>query len=85
MSVNQIRYQFALKNEKETGVLASQLANISETGDVIGLSGNLGVGKTAFARAFINARGGSVEVLSPTFTLVQVYNFSDVNVYHFDL
>ena len=62
MSVHQTRYQFAVKNELETGVLASQLANISETGDIIGLIGDLGMGKTAFARAFINARGGSVEV-----------------------
>ena len=85
MSVHQTRYQFAVKNELETGLLASQLANISETGDIIGLIGDLGMGKTAFARAFINARGGSVEVPSPTFTIVQVYEFPDVNVYHFDL
>ena len=85
MSVHQTRYQFALKNEGETEALASQLANISETGDIIGLIGDLGVGKTAFARAFINARGGCVEVASPTFTLVQIYEFPDVNVYHFDL
>ena len=85
MSIHQTRYQFALKNEGETEVLASQLANVSGAGDIIGLIGDLGVGKTAFARAFINARGGDVEVPSPTFTIVQVYEFSDVNVYHFDL
>ena len=85
MSNQQIRYQFSLKNEVETGILASQLANVSVTGDVIGLIGDLGVGKTAFARAFINARVGDVEVPSPTFTIVQVYEFSDINVYHFDL
>ena len=85
MSSHQIRYQFSLKDELETGILASQLANVSVTGDVIGLIGDLGVGKTAFARAFINARVGDVEVPSPTFTIVQVYEFSDINVYHFDL
>ena len=85
MSSHQIKYQFSLENELETGVLASQLANVSVTGDVIGLIGDLGVGKTAFARAFINARVGDVEVPSPTFTIVQVYEFSDINVYHFDL
>ena len=85
MSRHQIKYQFSLKNELETGILASQLANVSVTGDVIGLIGDLGVGKTAFARAFINARVGDVEVPSPTFTIVQVYEFSDINVYHFDL
>lgn len=85
MSRHQIKYQFSLKNELETGILASQLADVSVTGDVIGLIGDLGMGKTAFARAFINARVGDVEVPSPTFTIVQVYEFSDVNVYHFDL
>ena len=85
MSRHQIKYQFSLKNELETGILASQLADVSVTGDVIGLIGDLGVGKTAFARAFINARVGDVEVPSPTFTIVQVYEFSDINVYHFDL
>ena len=85
MRIHQIRYQFALKNESETGLLAAQLANVSGTGDIIGLIGDLGAGKTAFARAFINARGGDVEVPSPTFTIVQVYEFSDINVYHFDL
>ena len=85
MSSHQIKYQFSLKNELETGILASQLADVSVTGDVIGLIGDLGVGKTAFARAFINARVGDVEVPSPTFTIVQVYEFSDINVYHFDL
>ena len=85
MRIHQIRYQFALKNESETGLLAAQLANVSGTGDIIGLIGDLGAGKTAFARAFINARGGDVEVPSPTFTIVQVYEFSDVTVYHFDL
>ena len=85
MSRHQIKYQFSLKNELETGILASQLADVSVTGDVIGLIGDLGMGKTAFARAFINARVGDVEVPSPTFTIVQVYEFSDINVYHFDL
>ena len=85
MSRHQIKYKFSLKNELETGILASQLADVSVTGDVIGLIGDLGMGKTAFARAFINARVGDVEVPSPTFTIVQVYEFSDINVYHFDL
>ncbi len=85
MSDYQSKYQFTLKNESATGILASQLAGLTEPRDIIGLVGDLGVGKTAFARAFITARGGDSEVPSPTFTLVQVYECSSINVYHFDL
>ena len=41
---------------------------------MIALEGELGAGKTSFARAFIRARGGGEEVPSPTFTLVQIYD-----------
>lgn len=65
--------------------LAARLAHVARAGDVIGLSGELGAGKTTFARAFIRARLGPVEVPSPTFTLVQVYEGADVAIWHFDL
>ena len=57
------------------------------TGDVIGLCGALGSGKTAFARAFIRARLGrpQEEVPSPTFTLVQLYEHAAGAIWHFDL
>lgn len=85
MSDYQSKYQFTLKNESATCILASQLAGLTEPRDIIGLVGDLGAGKTAFARAFITARGGDSEVPSPTFTLVQVYECSSISVYHFDL
>jgi len=66
-------------------MLAAKLAGVAEVGDVIALIGDLGSGKTAFARAFIMARGGDGEVPSPTFTLVQLYEFDAGDVYHFDL
>lgn len=65
--------------------LAARVARLARTGDVIGLSGELGAGKTTFARAFIRARLGPVEVPSPTFTLVQVYEGAEVTIWHFDL
>ncbi len=70
--------------------LAEALSEVARRGDVIGLGGALGVGKTTFARAFINAcarrRGApEEEVPSPTFTLVQVYEFAGLTVSHFDL
>ena len=63
---------------------AGTIAGISAGGDIIGLAGELGSGKTAFARGFIHALGDTGEIPSPTFTLVQIYNFAD-RVFHFDL
>ena len=51
---------------------------------MIALKGELGAGKTTFARAFIRARGGGEAVPSPTFTLVQIYEIGDVPIWHFD-
>ncbi len=74
-----------LPNLAATEGLAGALARIARRRDVFALEGDLGAGKTAFARAFIRARGGAEEVPSPTFTLVQVYEFADGPVHHFDL
>ena len=73
-----------------TARLAGALSEHVRQGDVICLTGALGAGKTTFARAFINAiaqrsDGSEEEVPSPTFTLVQTYELSDVVVSHFDL
>lgn len=70
-----------------TGRLAAAIAAIARAGDVIALWGDLGAGKTEFARAFIRARPGGDrvgEVPSPTFTLVQTYDLAPP-VWHFDL
>ena len=75
-----------LPDEPATSALAARLAAIARAGDVIALNGDLGAGKTAFARAFIRARGAAgEEVPSPTFTLVQVYEGAGPAIWHFDL
>lgn len=73
-----------LPDENATVALAARVAGVAARGDVIALSGPLGAGKTVFARAFIRARGGTGEVPSPTFTLVQTYELADAAVWHFD-
>jgi tRNA threonylcarbamoyladenosine biosynthesis protein TsaE len=73
-------------NEAATEALAAKIAEICGVGDLVALYGNLGVGKTVFARAFVRARAGEdEEVPSPTFTLVQPYECDPVPIYHFDL
>jgi tRNA threonylcarbamoyladenosine biosynthesis protein TsaE len=84
---------FELPDEAATARLAQSVAALARPGDVIALFGELGGGKTAFARAFINALpapDGTApapfeEVPSPTFTLLQTYERAPAPVWHFDL
>lgn len=79
---------FDLPSEAATAALAARLARIARAGDVIALMGELGTGKTNFARAFIRTlRDADEEVPSPTFTLVQVYDGGGdaPAIWHFDL
>ena len=75
-----------LPDEAATAALAARIAAQVVPGDIIALRGDLGAGKTSFARAFIRARGDAdEEVPSPTFTLVQIYQSDAVAIWHFDL
>ena len=73
--------------EAEMAAIAADLAVIVRPGDVIALHGDLGAGKTTFARALIAALGWPGDVPSPTYTLVQAYEPPDVRipVWHVDL
>jgi tRNA threonylcarbamoyl adenosine modification protein YjeE len=75
-----------LSDEAMTADLARWLAGFTRAGDFIGLRGDLGAGKTAFARAYLRALTGDpdLEVPSPTFTLVQTYDGPDFPVVHAD-
>jgi len=74
-----------LEDEDATARLGADLAKVARPGDVITLSGPLGVGKTAFARGFIAALGHEGEVPSPSFAIVQPYEDLSPPVWHVDL
>jgi len=74
-----------LPDETATAGLAARIAAVAEPADIIALKGELGTGKTAFARAFIRERGERDDVPSPTFTLVQIYDAGPTAIWHFDL
>jgi tRNA threonylcarbamoyl adenosine modification protein YjeE len=80
-------FSLALSNETATAHLMADLALLIGPGDVITLSGDLGAGKTAAARAMIRYLAGdeTIEVPSPTFTLAQTYDLPAFPLIHADL
>lgn len=80
-------HAFQISSEADLALLAQILALKARPGDVIALEGDLGAGKTTFARAFIRAAIGDpeTEVPSPTFPLLQVYETERFQIHHFDL
>ncbi len=82
-----VLHHLLLTSEAATDRLAQDLAVILKPGDVLALVGDLGAGKSTFARALLRARAANreLEVPSPTFTLVQPYEFGRLMLHHFDL
>lgn len=74
-------------DEAATRDVAAQVAGLVGAGDLVTLSGDLGAGKTAFARALIRrlTEEPTLDVPSPTFTLMQVYDGANFPIVHADL
>jgi tRNA threonylcarbamoyladenosine biosynthesis protein TsaE len=78
-----------LADAAATERLARAIAPHRAAGDLLGLPGGLGAGKSTFARALIAARlaalGRVEEIPSPSYTLVQIYDLGAVALWHADL
>jgi tRNA threonylcarbamoyladenosine biosynthesis protein TsaE len=72
-------------NIAETLEFGVQLARELQRGDVVALSGELGTGKTALVKGIARGLGITVDVTSPTFTLIHEYNGGQMPLYHIDL
>src|SRR5271154_356194 len=80
-------FNATLPNEQATWRFMADIASALEPGDLVTLSGDLGAGKTTFARALIRYLAGdeTIEVPSPTFTLIQTYDLPRFTLVHADL
>lgn len=77
--------KFITNNENETIDFAYNFAKNLKKGDIIILSGELGSGKTKFVQGVLKYFNLENEISSPTFTIVNEYSTSSINIYHFDL
>lgn len=76
---------FESHSREETIKFAAEMAAKAEPGEVFTLTGDLGVGKTVFAKGFAEGLGVTEPVTSPTFTIVQEYLSGRLPFYHFDV
>ena len=78
--------KFEINNLEETSRLANVFASlVSKCGVFLCLYGDIGVGKTAFTKAFLKSIGVEGAVTSPSFVIMNEYKGSHLPVYHFDL
>lgn len=82
-----MEFQLDLDNEEATRLFARDLSLQCKADDLIALNGDLGAGKSTFARHFVRsvANNDGLDVPSPTFTLMQIYEAKRFTVVHADL
>ena len=71
--------------EQDTFRIGKQLGETAKPGDIFLLEGDLGVGKTVFAKGFAAGLGITEPITSPTFTILQEYEEGRIPLYHFDV
>jgi len=79
-----------LSSLKDTERLAKKISKVVKRGDIIFLQGEIGTGKTTFARSFINnlEKKNNIKksnILSPTFNIVYDYHIKGIKILHYDL
>ena len=78
-------YKFTSKDEMDTLLLAQNIESEKFPNMVICLNGELGTGKTVFAKGFAQALGIEETITSPTFNIVKEYDTGELPLYHMDV
>ena len=76
---------YLLKDEQQSVAFGEALSKVLARGGIVYLRGTLGAGKTTTTRGILRGFGHQGAVKSPTYTLVEPYEFADRKVFHFDL
>ena len=84
IDIKMLKTNFSSITENETKKIAQKLYKLSEKGDILGLSGEMGSGKTTFARYFIQEGSKNEIVPSPTYNIYFRYNTEKFPIYHLD-
>jgi tRNA threonylcarbamoyladenosine biosynthesis protein TsaE len=77
--------EFIIDSVEKTIELGKQLGLYLNTGDIVCLNGDLGAGKTHFAKGIAKGLGIDDQITSPTFTIVNEYEEGRLKLYHFDV
>ena len=72
-------------NVNDTIAYAREIAAKAQPGDILCLDGELGVGKTIFAKGFAEGLGIKDPITSPTFTIMNIYDSGRIPLYHYDV
>ena len=80
-----VEYEISAPTSAVMEQVGAALARVCPAGMCIYLYGDLGAGKTTLTRGFLRELGYKAAVKSPTYTLVENYDFADKTIYHFDL
>ena len=78
-------FEITSNSEADTMKFAKSLASKLKKGEVVVLTGELGSGKTKFVEGFLSYFGLQDEISSPTFTIVNEYDYKDFPIFHFDV
>ena len=83
--VIEMQYKLTTYSEDETMELAQNIESEKFPNMIICLEGDLGSGKTVFAKAFASALGITDNITSPTFTIIKEYDGAEMKLFHMDV
>ena len=75
---------FNIQEENKTKIIAEEFSKICKKGDVLAISGSMGVGKTTFIKYFIQKISEAKNVPSPSYNIILPYESKNSNIFHMD-